>query len=60
MKAYCITLLSYEFFMDTLRIKSSSFTCLDGVGTLPKIFLLEDGNEYIILCKAVIIPVKQD
>ena len=42
MKAYCITLLSYEFFMDTLRIKSSSFTCLDGVGTLSKIFLLEE------------------
>ena len=46
--------------METMRIKSNSFTCLDGVGTLPKIFLLEDGNEYIILCKAVIIPVKQD
>ena len=28
--------------MDTLRIKSSSFTCLDGVGTLSKIFLLEE------------------
>ena len=46
--------------MDTLRIKSNSFTCLDGVGTLPKIFLLEELNAYIILCKAVIIPVKQD
>ena len=35
--------------MDTLRIKSNSFTCLDGVGASSKIFMLEEMDNVVKL-----------
>ena len=35
--------------METMRIKSNSFTCLDGVGTPSKIFMLEEMDNTVRL-----------
>ena len=35
--------------METMRIKSNSFTCLDGVGAPSKIFVLEEMDNIVRL-----------
>ena len=35
--------------METMRIKSNSYTCLDGVGATSKIFMLEEINNTVRL-----------